>query len=145
MKFLWTRDLDSSVYKDALSIRYKVFVDEQKVPKDLEIDDLEESSLHGTLYSSNQAIATVRLFPLNPDCYKVQRVAVLKEFRKKGFGEKIMQESENKAKKMNAKFLELDSQNKAIPFYQKLGYKIISGEFLDAGILHHKMNKRIEY
>lgn len=144
MKFKWTRDLESSVYKDALSIRYKVFVDEQNVPKELEIDDLENSSLHGTLYSSNQAIATVRLFPLNSDCYKVQRVAVLKEFRKKGFGKKLMLESEKKAKEMGAEFIELDSQNKAIPFYKKLAYKIISDEFLDAGILHHKMKKHIE-
>lgn len=143
MNFSWTEDLNSVTYKDALKIRNKVFVDEQKVPPELEIDDLEDRSIHGVLYQSNQAIATVRLYPVNPDCFKVQRVAVLKEFRNQGFGKTLMLESEEKAKKMGAIQLELDSQNTAIPFYKKLAYKIISDEFLDAGILHHKMIKKL--
>lgn len=142
MKILWTSDLNSPIYQDALDIRYKVFVDEQKVPKELEIDDLEDSSLHVVLYQSEQAIATARLYKLDDDSYKVQRVAVLRAFRKNGFGKRLMKEVEKKAKMMQAYRLILDSQNTAIPFYEKLGYKISSSEFMDAGIPHHRMIKK---
>lgn len=140
---LWTEDLNSPIYKDSLKIRHKVFVDEQKVPVDLEIDHLEKSSIHGVLYNSNQAVATLRLYQSKSRSYQVQRVAVLKRFRKKGYGKTLMLKAENKAKELDADQLILDSQNTAIPFYKKLAYQISSGEFLDAGILHHTMVKDI--
>lgn len=143
MKTLWTEDLNSQIYKDALAIRYKVFVEEQKVPSDLEIDEFEERSIYGVLYDSDQAVATVRIYSLGNSTYKVQRVAVLKDLRGQGLGKRLMLDVEKKAKEMNVAHLKLDSQNTAIPFYQKLGYKISSDEFLDAGILHHTMIKKI--
>lgn len=143
MKTLWTEDLNSQIYKDALAIRYKVFVDEQKVPSDLEIDEFEEKSIYGVLYDSDQAVATVRIYSLNNKVYKVQRVAVLKQLRGQGLGKRLMLDVERKAKEMQVEHLKLDSQNTAIPFYQKLGYEISSDEFLDAGILHHTMIKKI--
>ena len=141
MNTLWTNDLNSNVYKDALFIRYQVFVNEQKVPEKLEIDDLENSSMHLVLYQSGQATATARLHKLNSESYKVQRVAVLKKFREKGFGKLLMKEIEKRAKKEKATQLVLDSQNSAISFYKKLAYTVSSSEFMDAGIPHHQMTK----
>lgn len=141
MKIKWTDDAKSTTYKDALAIRYKVFVEEQKVPADLEIDEFEESSLHLVLYAENDPIATARIYELANDIYKVQRVAVLKEHRTSGIGTILMKEIEQKAKIRKAKELTLGSQNTAIPFYEKLGYQISSEEFMDAGIPHHSMTK----
>ena len=143
IKILWTKNIDSKIYQDALKIRYKVFVDEQKVPEELEIDRLESLSTHGVLYESNQAVATVRLYPLSTNSYKIQRVAVLKDYRGIGMGRLLMKELENKIKKENTQQLILDSQNNAISFYQKLGYELSSAEFMDAGIPHHTMIKNI--
>ncbi|MDN6162112.1 MAG: GNAT family N-acetyltransferase [Atopostipes sp.] len=143
MNILWTQDLTSQIYKDALKIRYEVFVDEQKVPADLEIDDLENSSSHGVLYDDNQAIATIRLHQIDKKSGQIQRVAVLKKYRKKDYGKALMIEAEKKAKEMQINQIKLDSQNKAIPFYQKLAYRISSDEFMDAGIPHHRMIKNI--
>ena len=143
MKIFWTKETHSDIYKDALKIRYKVFVDEQKVPVDLEIDELESMCMHGVIYDSSKAIATIRIYPLKSTEYKIQRVAVLSDYRSKGVGRLLMQEVENKIKRKNNQRLILDSQNKAIPFYKKLGYKISSSEFMDAGIPHHRMTKEI--
>lgn len=143
MNIKWTNTTESIIYKDALAIRYKVFVDEQKVPADLEIDEFEDSSLHLVLYEENQPVATARIYELANDTYKVQRVAVLKEHRTSGIGTLLMQEIERKAKTLKAVKLTLGSQNSAIPFYEKLGYEISSDEFMDAGIPHHSMTKTL--
>lgn len=141
MNIKWTDSIKSTIYKDALAIRYKVFVDEQKVPADLEIDEFEDSSLHLVLYVENEPIATARIYKLANNTYKVQRVAVLKNYRTSGVGTILMKEIEKKAKIHNAKKLTLGSQNTAIPFYEKLGYQVSSEEFMDAGIPHHSMIK----
>lgn len=141
MKRIWTSDMDSDIYKDALAIRYKVFVEEQNVPIDLEIDELEDSSLHLVLYQSNQPVATTRIYKLDDNSYKVQRVAVLKEYRENGLGTILMKEVEKKARLNKMTKLTLGSQNTAVLFYKKLGYEISSNEFMDAGIPHHSMTK----
>lgn len=141
MSVIWTEDLSSATYKDALDIRYKVFVEEQNVPSDLEIDELESVTLHVVLYEKETPVATARIYNLDNGFYKVQRVAVFKEHRARGVGAALMHEVEEKVISLNGTKLTLGSQNTAIPFYESLGYKIASEEFMDAGIPHHTMVK----
>ncbi|MDN6626222.1 MAG: GNAT family N-acetyltransferase, partial [Pisciglobus halotolerans] len=70
---------------------------------------------------------------------KVQRVALLKEYRGKGLGIDLMNEIKQYAAKHNGNKLILDAQDHALPFYKKLGYTICSEGFMDAGIPHHSM------
>lgn len=139
----WTRDLESKIYQDALDIRYDVFVKEQGVPVDLEIDDLEDKTEHVVLYRKDDPIATARIYLLDDDVYKVQRVATLKDFRGQGYGKVLMQEIELKIADQAGKKITLGGQNTALAFYEKLGYKIEGNEFMDAGIPHHTMVKKI--
>ena len=139
----WTTDLESQTYKDALQIRHKVFVDEQKVPVDLEIDDLEAVTEHIVLYKEDQPVATARILELENATYKVQRVATLKPFRGQGYGAELMAQIEAHVSHLNAQKLVLGAQNTAIPFYEKLGYTTHGDEFMDAGIPHHNMTKNI--
>ena len=60
----YTRDTMSQIYLDALHIRNEVFVHEQNVPLELEIDEYEALTLHFVLYEENKALATLRLLPL---------------------------------------------------------------------------------
>lgn len=143
MKFKWTKDISSETYKHALSIRKRVFVDEQKVPVELEVDDLETKTLHVVGYFDGKPSVTARIFEKEPHVYKVQRVAVLKDFRKLGNGYKLMEEIENYSKSLGGKKLKLDSQDHAIPFYEKVGFKVHGEGFMDAGIPHHTMTKSI--
>lgn len=139
----WTENLQSKIYEDAISIRHTVFVEEQKVPVKLEIDELEAESLHIVLYDAKQKLATARILELENNIYKVQRVAVLKEFRKQGVGAALMNEIELKVRQLDGQKLTLGSQNSAIPFYEKFGYDVVSAEFMDAGIPHHTMTKTL--
>lgn len=140
MKFEWTTDLKSSVYTDALSIRKKVFVEEQKVPLELEIDELEDKTLHVVGYVNNKAVATARIYEKSPKTYKIQRVAVDSGLRGQRLGIQLMQEVARYSTELGGQTMVLDAQDYAIPFYKKLNFYITNSEgFLDAGIPHHSM------
>lgn len=128
--------------EDAFSVRKTVFINEQNVPAEEEIDEFESSSTHFAAYENGQPIGAGRFREL--DSYgKVERICVLKEFRKSGAGKAIMDEIEAFAKEKGFSALKLNAQTHAIPFYTRLGYEVISDEFLDAGIPHRAMKKTI--
>lgn len=143
MEFIWTVDLTSGYYNDAISIRKKVFVEEQHVPPELEIDDLEDKTIHVIGYLEDKAVSTARLYQKNDTTFKVQRVAVSLDFRKQNLGNQLMLEIERYAKEKQVNQLILDAQDHALSFYEKLGYQIVGDSFMDAGIPHHKMVKRL--
>lgn len=126
----------------AFEIRRKVFVEEQNVPPEEEIDDLENESTHFLLLEQDDAIGAGR-FRLIDDYGKVERICILKEKRKSGAGKAIMKGIEHYAKQQGIKKLKLNAQSHAIPFYLHLGYDVVSDEFLEAGIPHRTMEKLI--
>lgn len=128
--------------KDAYSVRKRVFIDEQNVPAEEEMDDKEASSTHFVLYDNNEPIGAGR-FRIVDGYGKVERICVLKEHRKTGAGKAIMNKIENYANENGLSTLKLNAQSQAIPFYSGLGYETISEEFLDAGIPHKTMKKTI--
>ncbi|MCQ6274281.1 GNAT family N-acetyltransferase [Bacillus sp. V3B] len=128
--------------KTAYAVRKQVFVDEQHVPVEEEIDQLESEATHFILYSDQEPAGAGR-FRFVDGYGKVERICVLKKFRKSGVGKALMNKIESYAKKQEIHKLKLNAQTQAIPFYSKLGYKIVSEEFLDAGIPHKTMLKTI--
>ncbi len=139
----WTTDLESDVRKDAMAIRFKVFVDEQEVPEDLEIDELEADSHHLVLYVDRKPVATARIYEIDDGYYKIQRVAVYKDQRGKGYGAQAIQEAEKKIRELGGTKIILGAQLHALPFYEKLGYQVSSEEYMDAGIPHHDVTKKL--
>ena len=137
-----TEDIHTTIYEDALAIRKEVVVTEQQVPLSLEIED-EEVCVHFVLYENNEPAATVRLFPKDKSTYKIQRMAVLKKSRKKGFGRDIMVAAEEYAKIFGKTQTILGAQTHALAFYESMGYEAFGDEFLDAGIKHFNMKKEI--
>lgn len=130
--------------EDAYQVRTIVFVDEQKVPPELEIDEHEEHSEHFVAYDNEgKAVGAGRLRPLNQNEAKVERICVLSSERQSGLGKEIMAVLEDHAKSLEIKRLLLHAQDHAIPFYEKLGYRIISEPFDEAGIMHVKMEKQL--
>jgi len=129
--------------EDAFHVRQIVFVDEQQVPKELEMDQYEDDSLHFIVYLTDRPIATARIRSyLKEDTAKVERVAVLKEFRGTGIGKQLMQYIEQEATKKGYSTLRLNAQQHAESFYEELGYQTISEPFDEAGIQHVTMEKR---
>jgi predicted GNAT family N-acyltransferase len=127
---------------DAFDVRKKVFVEEQKVPVEEEIDQYEDSAAHFILYQSGEPAGAGR-FRIVDGLGKVERICVLAKQRGTGAGKAIMNKIEQHAKSQGVEALKLNAQTHAIPFYTSLGYEVISDEFLDAGIPHKTMKKNI--
>ena len=139
----WTTDTTSAIYKDALKIRYAVFVNEQGVSEEEEIDSLEDKTEHVVLYVDGKPVATARIYDLGENTFKVQRVAVHKDARGIGYGAVIMTEAEKRIHELGGHKVTLGAQNSAIPFYEKLAFNVEGEEFMDAGIPHHTMSKYV--
>lgn len=127
---------------DAFSVRKQVFINEQNVPEEEEIDQFEDEAVHFVLYNNGMPAGAGRFRTVDGNG-KVERICVLKENRQSGSGKAIMDKIEEHAKKQGLPALKLNAQTQAIPFYEKLGYQVISEEFMDAGIPHRTMKKNI--
>lgn len=144
MYTLHTNDTLSLVYKDALDIRKQVFIIEQQVPSEREIDTDEKQAVHFVLYNEQQIpVATVRLLASNDNTMKVQRMAVIKDARRKGYGKILIREIESYVKETKYQKISLGAQVSARDFYRHLGYQEKGDFFWDAGIKHITMTKFI--
>ena len=122
-------------------IREEVFVKEQNFKE--EFDTIDNYATHMVLFLDNVAIGTGRFYKENED-YHIGRIAVLKEYRTKGYGKIILQELEKKIKEVGGEKVVLSSQKQAMNFYKKLGY-IETGDFyLDEHCPHIKMVKYLD-
>jgi predicted GNAT family N-acyltransferase len=128
--------------EDAYSVRKTVFVEEQAVPLEEEIDAYEDDAEHFIMYDEDSPIAAGR-FRFVDGYGKVERICVLKVARKTGAGKAMMNAIESYALKKDIHKLKLNAQTHAIPFYAGLGYEVVSEEFMDAGIPHKTMLKEI--
>ena len=120
------------------NIRYQVFVDEQKVPIELEIDDDDPLAAHVLCLVDDYPVGTGRILLDG----HIGRLAVLQAHRKQGYGNKMLHHLELIAQENGLTEVFLNAQVTAIPFYEKRGYTIISDVFDDAGISHQTMRKR---
>lgn len=127
----------------AFTLRKEVFVKEQGVPLNLELDEHDETAIHFLVNDGNKTIATARLREIEPKVGKVERVCVLNSYRGKRLGVLIMETVERYASEINYQKLKLNAQAYAVPFYEKLEYVVTSPEFMDAGIPHRAMEKKI--
>ncbi|MCD8502354.1 MAG: GNAT family N-acetyltransferase [Bacillaceae bacterium] len=127
--------------QDALDVRMKVFVEEQKVPAEEEIDEHEDTSTHFVVYDHNNAAGAGRLREYE-GYGKVERICIDANYRKKGVGRLLMNAIEAEGIKQGFTKFKLYAQTHAIPFYESLGYHTSSEEFMDAGIPHVEMKKK---
>ncbi len=128
--------------EEIFKIRKQVFMVEQNVPEKDEWDGFDKESRHAILLSGKKPIgcARIRLVGKIP---KLERIAILKGCRKKGYGKGLTQYLLSWCKKQNYKTAVIYSQSYAIPFYEKLGFIKKGKEFMEAGIKHCKMHIRL--
>jgi predicted GNAT family N-acyltransferase len=126
---------------DLVKIRFQVFVEEQHVPPALETDDRDPFCDHLLAFDGEEAVGTGRIDLANGG--KIGRVAVLAPKRKQGIGTAIMENLHRIAKRSGLDSVWCHAQVAAIPFYQKLGYRIASEPFYEAGIEHVRMEREI--
>ncbi len=132
------RTLSREEFSQALAVRIKVFVDEQNVPIEEEQDHLDETATHFGAFANGEMVATGRLV-VQPTRGKIGRMAVAKEVRGQGVGRELLTAIVNECRRLELPQAYLSAQLHAIPFYERLGFQVSSGEYLDAGILHKDM------
>ncbi|MGI8314405.1 GNAT family N-acetyltransferase [Halobacillus mangrovi] len=128
---------------DAFQVRRVVFIEEQNVPEELEIDEDDQTAVHLVGYEENHPVAAARLRFV--DGYgKLERICVMKEYRGHSFGKQIISFMEQIIKDHDRDTAKLNAQTHAENFYQSLGYVTVSDEFMDAGIPHVTMIKKLK-
>ena len=124
-------------------IRKAVFVEEQAVPLELEMDEYDAVAVHFLMSDAEGTpLATARLLDKH-GLAKIGRVAVLKDARGLGLGLELMQFVVDEARRRGFTEAVLDSQTYAIPFYERLGFTAEGDEFDDAGIPHFLMRRTL--
>ena len=128
-----------------ITIRQIVFRDEQGVSyHEDEILEEELESKTYLIYLKDKPIGTLRYRLVNNE-YKVERFAMLKEYRQKGYGKQAMDYLVQLiASKYNPCTITLNSQEQAIGFYEKCGFTPVGEKFQEAGITHIKMIMNIK-
>lgn len=144
---------DRAGLETAWRIRHAVFVVEQHVPIEEEVDhlDTDPSTHHVLVWRDDAAVGTGRVLAGPPGEVHVGRVAVVRSARARGIGAVLMAHLEGIALAHHAvrdgDRLEvrvvLSAQEQAMGFYTRLGYEVVSGRYLDAGIWHRDMERRI--
>ena len=123
--------------EDICAIRYEVFIDEQNVPEELEIDGLDGEAKHVLAFVDEVPIGTGRILSDG----HIGRVAVLKNYRGLGIGKSIMKDLIKWAQDMGLEKVWLSSQWQAHSFYLDFGFVCVDEIYKEAGIDHIKMFK----
>jgi predicted GNAT family N-acyltransferase len=124
--------------QNAFSIRLRVFVKEQRVPRDIELDEDDSIAVHFLAFDGGKPIGTARVV-IRRSGAKIGRMAMLKTYRQKGVGAKLLKRAILLARKRRAKRAFLNAQVPVIGFYQKMGFRGVGAVFDEAGIPHRKM------
>lgn len=131
----WQKDND-----DIRRIRDSVFIAEQAVPPELEWDDEDKEAVHFLAFAGKFAVGTARLLRDG----HIGRVAVLKDWRGLKIGNALMHAAIAEAGSRGLHHLALSAQVHATRFYERLGFVIVSDEYLDAGIPHVEMVRQAD-
>ena len=123
------------------SIRRRVFIEEQSVPEEIEMDADDTHAFHALATLDGIAIGCGRMLEHDSAEVKIGRMAVLQEFRKTGVGAQILRFLVDLARERGCRKAILHAQVAAEGFYRKEGFSPVGDVFDEAGIAHRKMER----
>jgi predicted GNAT family N-acyltransferase len=123
----------------ATPIRFEVFVKEQGVPAEIEMDEADAQSIHALAFDDSRVVGTARLLPDG----HIGRMAVLKPFRGKGIGSALLVKLVEAAKQRGGRTVILSAQVHAVDFYRAHGFQPQGEVYQEAGIAHQDMRRAI--
>ena len=128
------------VEPEAAAIRHAVFVAEQRVPPELELDEWDSRSRHALARdAAGLAVGTGRLLPDG----HIGRMAVLAQARTFGVGSALLRALMDEARRTGHTTVELSAQTHARAFYERHGFSAYGPEYDDAGIPHVMMRREL--
>ena len=125
----------------AISVRFRVFVAEQSVPPEEELDDADATAIHAIAISQDKVIGTGRLIVQDESTAIIGRMAVDLEWRRNGVGGRILAFLEQEARSRSLRQSLLHAQEYVKSFYANHGYVEHGDVFLEVDIPHVEMRK----
>ena len=122
----------------AYDIRMRVFVKEQGVPREIELDADDPAAIHLIAFAGSRAVGTARIV-FHRRSAKIGRMAVLKSYRMRGVGRQLLKRAVVISRRHKPKEIYLNAQVAVIGFYEKMGFQCRGSIFDEAGIPHRKM------
>ncbi len=129
--------------KEAFEVRKKVFVEEQGISEHLELDGHDSEALHTVVKDGKRVIGTVRVLFLATNQAKLERMAILKPFRRQGVGRGILSFLNEELRNRQITQIVLHAQYPVVAFYKSCGFVESGSPFFEAGIKHIKMQRRL--
>ena len=124
-------------------IRKTVFTDEQKYDESIDRDEYDNVAIHILLQKDSKPIGTCRCFIVD-NYYKIGRFCILSEYRKQGYGKKMMHFLLDNLDKNIINLVKLSSQYDKYQFYEILGFKTLGEPYLEEGVKHILMIKCLD-
>lgn len=130
----------SSEVDEALELRRRVFVDEQRVALDADRDGLDPEATHLVAVDAGQILGTCRLV-FDNGLARLGRMAVEPDARGRGIGAAILDAAERASRAAGAERIRLHAQTAARSLYERAGFQVRGEEFVEEGIPHLTMEK----
>lgn len=135
-------DVDVTASEDpgvAFDIRRTVFIQEQDVSEAVEFDDLDDEARHFVARVGPDPAGTARVRFLDGETARVERVAVLSDYRGRGVGRRVMEATHDYARDAGKSTVVVHAQARVEEFYESLGYETVGEVEDETDIPHVKM------
>jgi predicted GNAT family N-acyltransferase len=139
---LGTKKIKKELENDAKKLRKEVFVVEQKIPEYIEFANNEEEFSHFMLFIKDKLICYAKIKITEME-FTIERLAVIKEKRQKGYGRAMIEWCEREALANGCVRIRINSPSHAIEFYRKFGYKVYGRSYFKSKIKYKKMIKAL--
>ena len=128
-------------HKKEIDLRYKVLRQPLGLNYTQEQLDAEKDEFHFAAFEGDKLVGCLLIKTIGKDEIKMRQVAVDESYQGKGIGKALVLYSEKYAAENGFSLITLHARKTAVPFYKKLGYKIVGDEFIEVTLPHFKMNK----
>jgi len=129
--------------QEAFAVRRQVFVREQGISEDLVFNGHDSEALHMVVKDGERVIGSARVQFLADNQAKLERMAILEHYRRKGIGKELLLFLDTAWKDKQVQQVIIHAQLEVVPFYKLCGFDELGSPFQEAGIKHIKMRKQV--
>jgi predicted GNAT family N-acyltransferase len=129
--------------QEAFEVRRQVFSGEQSISEDLVFDGHDREAQHMVVKDGERVIGSARIQFLTDNQAKLERMAILERYRRKGIGKEMLLFLDAVWKDKQVQQVIIHAQLEVVPFYKLCGFDELGLPFQEAGIKHIKMRKQV--